>query len=194
VLSSSTDSTIDGVPYLDGDLIAWDPATNAAGLFLSEALFGGSDEDIDAVHVLGDGSILLSTTSGAALGGLGFASGDVVRYDPGADTADMVFDGSDWFDASENINALSVMADGSLLISSSTDGTAGALAFLDGDVLRFDGEGLSLWLSEAAFGGTNEDVDALHVVPAPAAVLSPGSSGLLLLGLAGLLVSGRVAR
>lgn len=177
VLSSSTDSTIGGTAYRDGDLIVWNPLTGEAGLFLSEDAFGGADEDIDAVHVFADGTLALSTTSSATLGGLRFASGDVVRYDPAADSAAMLFDGSDWFDASENIDALAVIGD-DLLISSSTDGTAGALAFTDGDILRFDGAGLTLWLSESVFAA-DEDIDALAVIDVPA----PPVAALLCIGL-----------
>jgi len=159
VLSSSTDTSVGGVPYRDGDLISYDPATGAVSPFFSEDLFA-TDEDIDAVHVFADGTLALSTTSRASLGGLRFSSGDAIRYDPVSGRSELLFDGSAWFDRAENLNALSVVG-GDLLLSSSTDGSAGNLRFRDGDVLRFDGDELFPWLSESVFAG-DEDIDALH--------------------------------
>ena len=191
LLSSSTDSTIAGVSYLDGDVIAWDPSTNTATLFLAEGVFGGANEDIDALHAFDDERLALSTTSGATLGGVSFASGDVVVFDMAAGITSILFDGSDWFDASENIDAISMLPDGSLLLSSSTDGMAGALSFRDGDVLRVDlaDQTITTWLSESIFGGANEDIDALHQAVGTGAAPLPTS--LALMGL-GLLLVGRL--
>lgn len=182
LLSTTTDSTIGGTAYLDGDLLYWDPISGAASLFMSEAVFGGSDEDIDAAHALEDGRLLLSTTSSANLGGVSFASGDAVLYDAGTGSASILFDGSDWFDATENLDALMQLQDGSLLMSTSTDGSAGAFTFLDGDVFRFDAGSFSTWFSETEFGGSDEDVNAYHQVEA-AAVPVPASWLLLISGL-----------
>ena len=72
ILSVSGDRTFDGVAFQGGDLIEWDGTT--ATLFFDEADgFGAAgsgegfvgNEDIDAVYVLGDGEIVLSTTGGA---------------------------------------------------------------------------------------------------------------------------------
>jgi len=173
VLSSSTDASVGGVPYRDGDLIGWNSAMGAASLFFSEDLFG-ADEDIDAVHAFADGTLALSTTSTANLGGLRFSSGDAIRYDPASGRAELLFEGSAWFDRPENLDALSVAGE-DLLLSSSTDGHAGELTFRDSDVLSFDGEGLIPWLSESFFAG-DEDIDALHV---PQPVSEPSSLALM---------------
>jgi PEP-CTERM motif len=55
--------------------------------------------------VLGDGSILLSTTSGATIGGLTFLAGDVIRYVPSTNTATILLPGST-FSATENVDAV----------------------------------------------------------------------------------------
>jgi len=62
-------------------------------LFFDENLFG-SDEDIDAVHILESGNIILSTEGSATLGGLSFADGDLIEYNPITDTATLYFDES----------------------------------------------------------------------------------------------------
>ena len=74
------------------------------------------------------------------------------------------------------------LRDGSMLFSTSTDGSIRGLAFLDGDVVRWDGgSGFSVWRSEASLFAGGEDVDALAVgdpvpVPEPPALflLAPG--------------------
>lgn len=183
LLSSSTDSTIGGAQYLDGDVIEWNPVTGQAGLFLSESIFGSADEDIDALHVFDDGRVAISTTSSATLYGTRFASGDVVLLDLAERTAAILFDGSDWFEASENIDAVSFLADDLLLFSSSTDGIALGTPFLDGDVLLADLSAVtvSIWMPETIFNGANEDIDALYQLANTAAPLPPSW---LLMGLA----------
>jgi WD40 repeat protein len=177
LFSTSTDASIGGVPYRDGDLILL--RQGAASLWMPESVFG-TDEDIDALEIAPDGRVLLSTTSAAALAGLHFTSGDVVAYDRTADTASLWFRGADWFDATENIDALALLPDGSMLFSTSTDASIGGWAFRDGDVVRFDGSAFSLWLSEGIFSA-DEDIDALaYVVP------EPGTGLLFSIGLAAL--------
>jgi PEP-CTERM motif-containing protein len=75
-----------GLTFRDGDLVDFNPVTGTASLFFNEDLFA-QDEDIDGVHVLSDGSILLSTRNGASIGGITFLDGDVVRYVPSTNTA-----------------------------------------------------------------------------------------------------------
>jgi hypothetical protein len=178
--STSTDHTHNGVTFLDGDLVLWQPGLGAA-LFMPESVFSG-DEDIDALEVMADGRLLISTDSSATLGSLTFTSADVVSYDLLNNTASIFFRGGGFFDATENIDALALLPDTSMLFSTATDAGIGGWAFRDGDVIRYDGTAFSLWLSEGIFGA-DEDIDALAVtVPVPV----PGTAILLAAGLAAL--------
>jgi len=104
IISTAASETLGGLSFRDGDLVDFNPVTGTASLFFNENLFA-QDEDIDAVHVLSDGSILLSTTSGATIGGLTFLSGDVVRYVPSTNTATIALSGST-FTATENVDGV----------------------------------------------------------------------------------------
>ena len=61
--------------------------------YVPEATFDtpGTAEDIDAVAVLGNGHVLISTEAGDSLGGLAFLDGDVVEWDPVNLTASLFF-------------------------------------------------------------------------------------------------------
>ena len=89
VLSTTTNAKLGGLNFRDGDLVKYNPATDLATLVFSEDMFSGN-EDIDAVMYFPD-SIILSTTTGATLGGLSFKDGDVVKYNPATDLATLVF-------------------------------------------------------------------------------------------------------
>ncbi len=54
-------------------------------------------QDITAVQVLSNGHIVLSPMGITTLGGMSIAAGDLVDYDPLADTAELIFDGSALF-------------------------------------------------------------------------------------------------
>lgn len=168
VSTADTETTLGGLTVLDGDIVALDPRSGAASIWFRESMFV-ADEDIDALDLWPDGRVMLSTSSAAILGGLTFASGDLVLYDPRTDVAALYWRAADWFLASPNTDGAAHLANGDLLLSTTSDGTTRAgLSFLDGDILRFDGSGLSLWWAEGHFAA-NEDIDALDV-PAPGTV------------------------
>jgi len=183
IFSTSTDGVMEsGLAFQDGDLLLLDVLTGETSTYLSESLFSGANEDIDALYVYPDGRIALSGTSTMALGGLHWGSDDVALYDPVADLAALILDGGETFDRRENVDALHLLEDGSMLLSSSTDFAIGGVSYLDADVIRFDplSGHHELFLPEARFG-TNEDVDALTLVPT--LIQTPGTAVLLGLGL-----------
>lgn len=174
LLSTSTDATINGIAVRDGDLVRWDPVTSSTSVLISEDLFGGSDEDIDAAHLFNNGSLALSTTSTATLGGLTFRSRDVVLYDPVADLASLLWDGDLFDSSSENIDAVTLTRSGLLALSSSTDATVQGVAVLDGDLWSYDPAtaAVSIIFAESTFTGATEDLDAAHIsVPAPSTLM-----------------------
>jgi hypothetical protein len=104
ILSTTGNAMLGGLSFGKDDLIEYNPAIDAATLFLDGNLFSGN-EDIDAVHLLGNGNIVLSTTGAATLGGLSFGAGDLAEYNPTTSTATLYFDGSN-FASSANIDAV----------------------------------------------------------------------------------------
>lgn len=174
LISTSTDATINGLAVRDGDLVRWNPAAGSTTVLLSESLFGGADEDIDAAHLFDDGTLALSTTSSATLGGLTFRSRDVVLYDPVADMASLLWDGDLFDTSSENVDAVTVTRSGLLALSSSTDATVQGVAVLDGDLWSYDPVtgAVAIIFAESTFSSSSEDLDAAHLsAPTPSTPL-----------------------
>jgi len=123
-----------------------------------------ASEDLDALHIRDDGTVLFSTTTIVFIGGTSFLAGDVAAWD--GVSYSLVLD-SGLFGATENVDAVSELPNGNLLISTSTAATLFGLAFADGDVVEVDVAGgtasLFMGLDEAAlFTGANQNIDALH--------------------------------
>jgi len=164
--SVNTDASLDGVTFRDDDVVTYDLGTGSVD---PELLFEGSHEnleDIDALHVLPDGSLLLSVTGSAvyatAGGSLSIRDGDIARIDALSGLASPVlFFDEDLLPEDVDIDALYVLESGNLLFSTRSD----VLGFEDDDVLEYDfaGAGVSLFFDGAsAFGfADGEDVMAL---------------------------------
>ena len=152
-------------------------------------VFDGSDVglngDVDAFTFLPDGSLLLSIDASATLGGISFTDADIIQFTPtslGPNTAgtfSMYFDGSDvgLTTSSEDIDALHVLPDGSLILSFigsfSVPGVSGA----DEDLARFVPTSLgpntsgtwSLYFDGSDVGlsqSSSEDVNGVWIDPA----------------------------
>ena len=88
----------------------YDPVADSATMYLDGSNFGLTGW-INAVHLLENGHLVLSTDANATLGGLNFTPDDFVDYDPVSDTAVLYFDGG-LFSAAENVRSVHV-GDGS---------------------------------------------------------------------------------
>ncbi|MCH8046992.1 MAG: lamin tail domain-containing protein, partial [Planctomycetes bacterium] len=169
-----------GIDVDNGDLAAFNTDNRAVSIFFREALFVGG-ENIDAVHVRDNGNIILSTTSGATLGGLTFRDGDLIEYNPAEDTATLLIS-EDAFGNNVDIDAVWVNEQAGRIseLIFSTDGTyvVGGDEFLNGDLVKvvipggvnlnetpldsFDGLAVTRVLSETSLfvGGAN--IDGVH--------------------------------
>jgi len=150
------------VAYLNGDIVRYDSVTKAAGVVFNESSFTGS-EDIDAWDVLPGGDVLLSTLTAATLGGTTFQNGDIARWN--GSTLSIVFSESNFLDpATADIDAVSMHpTNGNLLFSTRADATIGALSFLDGDIVMWDGATASIFFAESSFGAGDINVDAFDL-------------------------------
>jgi cysteine-rich repeat protein len=139
--------------------------SHSATLYFSESHFSATSADIDAFYVMPNGHIILSTYETATLGGLTFRDGDLADYDPDTDTATLFFSESH-FAGDEDIDALSVLPNGHLVLSVERDTGAslGGLTFKDGDLIEYDPvhDTATLLLSEAVLGG-DQDIDAVDI-------------------------------
>lgn len=138
-----------GFRYSDEDILLYDPNVDAWALFFdgSDVGLGASPEhDVDALHLLPDGSLLLSTAGAVQLPRLGWVDGaDIVRFVPqtlGANTSgrfELYFEGSDvgLIGEAENVDGISVLADGRMVISTAGTAQAPGVAARDEDLLIF---------------------------------------------------------
>jgi len=178
ILSTDTTETLGGLSFYDGDAAEYDPATDTATLYFDENLFGG-DEDIDAVHILDNGNIILSAESGATLGGLSFADGDLIEYNPTADTATLFF-GEGLFGSDEDIDAVHILTNGNIILSTIDGATLGGLGFGDGDLIEYNPttDIATLFFDESLFSA-DEDIDAVHILESGNIILSTGGAATL---------------
>lgn len=120
-------------------------------------------------------AMVLSTSSDATVGGHTFHSRDIFSYNPATGQATLLWAGA--FVDTGNVDAVGLLPGGKLLISTSTDAQLSTgLAFRDGDLVLLDpvnGVG-SLWFSETLFG-TDEDIDAVELLPSGYLLLSTTS-------------------
>ena len=166
VLSTVGTATIGGVAAENEDLLDYDPVAGTATLlFDGSALFTSGSTDVSAVHVKDNGHLILSNEYSATLGGLAFEPNDLVVYDPMANTATMLLDGSavglaGW------INAVHRTDDGHLVLSTELPATLGGLSFTEDDLVDYDpvADAATLYFDGARFSAP-EDLRAAHVGP-----------------------------
>lgn len=184
ILSVDKDgTTLGGLTFGNGDLIEYNPTTDVGTLYFDESLFG-SNEDIDAVHILDNSNIILSTIDGATLGGLTFGSGDLAEYNPTTDVATLFFDGS-LFDGSENIDAVHILDNGNIILSTEGGATLDGLTFANGSLAEYNPttDVATLYFAETLFSN-NANIDAVYVttLPEPATIALLGLGSLVLVG------------
>jgi Tol biopolymer transport system component len=182
-LSLMNSQTIGGVASADEDILYFD-GTNWS-LFFDGSDVGVGTPDLFAFSIVDPDTILMSFGTNVTVSGIAATPQDILRFDAtslGSTTAgtfSMVFDGSDvgLSDATnEKIDALSVMPDGSFLISTTGNpvvpGISGArdedlLSFVPASLGNTTGGTWSLYFDGSDVGlaeTSGEDVDALDVV------------------------------
>lgn len=138
-----------GVSFADEDILQFEPSTGSWSMWLDGSdvgLTGSGARDVDAFHILPDGSILLSVVGDTTLPDVGGVDdADIVRFvptSPGNNSAgsfELYFDGSDVGLSSngEDIDAIYLTQSGDLIISTVGNfGVAGASG-KDEDLVRF---------------------------------------------------------
>ena len=146
-VSSSTGGTVGGVTFADEDILVQKPATNAWSMHFDGSDVGLATADVDAFHVLKEkGDILMSFDGPTNVPGVGLVDdSDIVQFAPtslGTNTAGffrLFFDGSDvglTTDA-EDVDALHLLSNNRLIISTSGSFSVTGVAGEDEDLLIF---------------------------------------------------------
>ena len=181
-MSSDTADSIGGVTFDVEDVIAQDLDTGAWSMVLDLSDVGISGENVKAIHRLDDGSWLLAFESTTQVPGVGnVSSNDLVRFVPTstgtttAGTFEFYFDGSDvgLNSGNEAIDALAVLDNGDIVLSTLGSGAASGIFFNDEDLVRFDPSSLggstsgslSTYLDGSDVGLTqsSEDIKGLSI-------------------------------
>lgn len=167
LLSTVTDATFGGATFGDDDVADYDMTASKATSRLDGSVFSSTEEDINAVHLLPDGRLVLSTTGNATLGGLSFGDDDLIVYDPVSDSAKLLVDGSVFSSSTEDIDAVYVLSDGIYLMSTVTDASIAGLSVGDDDLFTYNsntGEAKMYLDGGSVFGSSDEDINAVHVL------------------------------
>ncbi|MCK6545323.1 hypothetical protein L6R52_05595 [Myxococcota bacterium] len=144
LMSFDATVTVGGVAADSQDIVRWVPSTNTWSMYFDGSDVGLTtiDEDIDALAILADGRILISTLGAFSVTGVTGEDEDIIAFTPtttGANTAGtfaMYFDGSDVAlggVANLDVDAITIAADGSLLISILGAGTVPSVGAATGD-------------------------------------------------------------
>lgn len=175
--SVTVDGTLDGVSVQDGDVFTVTPdspeGSRIHGPRVSESIFVGN-EDIDSYAACrGISGSLLTTVDAATFDdGLSLAVGQIARWNPRAapgSRATLYYDTDAIFVDTEAVDAIAMLPNGNLLISTRDDGTvdndSGDFAFEDEDILLVDTSisWVEMYLEGDTVFDADEDIDALAV-------------------------------
>lgn len=147
-VSFASDGTVAEIPFQAEDILRYDMTNNLWGMLFDASDVGIDKGNLDAFHVMADGSLLLSVSQPLSLPSVGSVDdSDIVRFYPiqlGSETVglfELYFDGSDveLTGSSEGIDAISMLPDGNLLISTVGNVTVNRVdQGQDEDVLLFE--------------------------------------------------------
>jgi hypothetical protein len=139
-ISVSGSGSVGGISYDDEDIIFYNGTTNTWSIYLDLSDRGLDYADVDAFTILSDGSVLLSFTD-AAFNGL-IQDEDFVQFVPTSTgwntdgTFYYYFDGSD-VESKYDVDAVSVLSDGRILLSTEDDETLGSTTIRHEDIAVF---------------------------------------------------------
>ena len=179
ILSTDNTETLGGLTFSKGALVEYNPTTDTATLYFDGSLFGGP-ADIDAVHVLANGNIVLSTAAAATLGGLTFGKDDLIEYNPTTDTATLYFDGNLFSKTTEIIDATYIFDNGNIILSTVSSATLGSLSFNEDDLIEYNPttDVASLYFDGGLFSAS-ENITAAHILENGNIVLSTAADAVL---------------
>ena len=179
-MSSTTNGNV-GFAFNDEDIVAYTSSSGAWSMY-----FDGSDvgitTDVNGFAFLSDGSILMTMDTGTTVPGIGSVDdSDIVQFYPTslgdntAGTFGFFFDGSDveLTTSSEDIDAMTVLPDGRLVISTIGSATVTGVSSADEDLLVFTATSLGTntsgsWAlyfdgSDVGLTATTEDIFGAYV-------------------------------
>jgi hypothetical protein len=121
-----------------GNLCVSGVAEHGLELGAYDFYLGKYSMDLDSDGLEGGEVVYMSPADNTTLGGVSVADEDIVGFDEASNTYSMLFDGSDVGLGAQDLDAFSMRADGSILMSFGTDfGLAGVGTARKQDIVRF---------------------------------------------------------
>ena len=171
-------STVD-----DSDIVKFSTTSGSFSLYFdgSDVGLSSSSEDIDAIELLSNGHLLVSTASSFSVPGVSGADEDVIEFTVGSlgaattGTWSLYFDGSDVAlnDSSEDIDGLALDGAGQIYLSTTGSFSVPGLSGADEDVFVFTPTSLGtatagsfgpgLFFDGSAFGLGSNDIFAIEL-------------------------------
>jgi hypothetical protein len=183
LLSTTQDASLGGQAFEPEDLVLYDTVSNAASIYFDGDAEFAAEENVDAVFLLSNGNILLSTAGDATLGGLNFEPEDLVEYNIGSNVASLFFDGDAEFTlAEENIVGVWVFGNGNILLTTFDDASLGGQAFEPEDLVLYNpvSNVASIFFDgDAEFTLAEEEIDAFSLLANGNLILSTRSAASL---------------
>jgi len=137
LFSNTVDIQLGGVTYQEGDLIEYNMDTGAASLFFdADTWFQAAD--VDAVHVLPNGNVILSMENDETYDEVDYENGDLIEFNPVNGDASLYFPGGVLLGGAENIDAMSLTPSGNLILSTTTSATLAGVGFARGDLVEYN--------------------------------------------------------
>lgn len=183
VSSGGLSSIGDGAGALtfdDNDLIIYDPVQDIAVMYLDNSVLSYGLSDPDAVHLLPNGKVILSTASASTIGSnaQAFSENDLVLWDPISGQGSLFFD-QDNADPTnnldgENIDAVYVLdggVSGDFIFSTTNDVSDSGgpkLDWNDSDLIKYTAstDTFAIYLNgedAQVFNGSSADIDAAYL-------------------------------
>ncbi len=180
ILSTNTGQTLGGLSFGNDALAEYNPTTDVATLFLDGSLLTGTGTNIDSVHILDSGNIILSTTGTATLGGLSFGKKDLIEYNPTTDTSTLYFDGA-LFSGNSDIDAAYINGSANIILSTTGNTTLGGLSFGNDDLIEYNPttDTATLFLDGNLLTGNGTNIDAAHILSSGNIILSTAGAATL---------------
>jgi hypothetical protein len=180
-ISLASNGTVGGTASADEDILRFDGTT--WNMFFDGSDVGVSSLDAFGFTLLNSNTALFTFNAGITLGGVTYAPTDIIRFDATsfgdttAGTFSMYFNGIDvgLDTTAENLDAVTVLPDGRVLISTTGNPSVPGVAGNDEDILAFTPTTLganttgtwSMYFDGSDVGladSSSEDIDALDVI------------------------------
>lgn len=179
--SGTQSQTLGEVTVDNEDVVRFDTETGKAEMVFDGSSFFDNDENVDAVDLLSNGNLLISTAANASIGGGSqpISDGDLIEIDISGTSPSFVqifFSSTNLYTTEEALDGFSLGSANKGFSTTAGASIANSTNFDDGDVIEFDlsspSTTASLYFDDDASFASSGDIDALSVLSVDAVAIS----------------------